>query len=153
MNIKEYLEITAKSKLLNWFSQLGNYHLVDKLTPYSDLYRNSISLSIGPPGTSKTSHFLYEMIQISESLKLDESIRNTIDRIFYVTDKSEDKTVSSVMNEIDIDIYKCTYKLFDEHFENYIEHKLSNENNKNKQTIIFCDDAAHMFNNKNLIKI
>ena len=60
---------------------------------------------------------LYEMIQISESLKLDESIRNTIDRIFYVNDKSEDKTISSVMNEIDIDIYNCTYNLFDEYFD------------------------------------
>ena len=42
-------------------------HLIDKITPYSDLYGNLIVLSIGPPGTAKTTHFTKEMFMTSES--------------------------------------------------------------------------------------
>jgi hypothetical protein len=116
--------------------------LIERLSPYSNLYQNSIALSIGPPGTSKTTHFMREMFVICQT------DFNHIDKIFHISDTPNDRTFERMKNEILIPIHAHSYSDLINGIEEEMLFKLENPMTQNLQTIIFCDDAARIFDYK-----
>ena len=159
MNIKEYDNF---SKQLNnhaeRFSQQAlsgedTDHLNQKITPFSVLYQNSITLSLGAPGTGKTTHFMREMFMISESVpvikQMNKNFECPVESIFYVTDKPYDRTFNRMYPHINIPFKKISYEDLFDSFEEYVNYKSTVPEIANKQTILFCDDAGEKFNCKN----
>jgi hypothetical protein len=118
----------------------NNNHLIEKLSPYSNLYQNSITLSIGPPGTSKTTHFMREMFVICQT------DFSHIDKIFYISDTPNDQTFERMKDKILIPIHAHKYNDFIDGIEEEMLFKLNDNKTRDLQTIIFCDDAARIFN-------
>ena len=77
----------------NIFSEMCSDHLIEKLSQDSNLYQNSVILSLPPPGLSKTAHSLKKMLMIAETQDPQNPI---VQKIFHVTNKDLDKTFDKV---------------------------------------------------------
>ena len=165
------LESQANRIIKHEFENIGDDHLINKLSRNSDLYKNSIVLSIGNRGTSKTTHFMKEMIKLS----LDNCW--SVHLIIYCTNNENDIIFHKLMKHVTIPIIKIKYENLNTVINDLVGAKdmyLNSANLSDKssdlnslftllrvkdldhplQTIIFCDDAAHIFNsnNKNMTK-
>jgi hypothetical protein len=73
---------------------------------------------------------------------------NHIDKVFYISDTPNDRTFERMKNKILIPIHAHSYSDLINGIEEEMLFKLENPITQNLQTIIFCDDAARIFDYK-----
>ena len=94
----------ANKIIENEFQNIGNDHLIHKLSRKSDLYKNSIVLSIGNRGTSKTTHFMKEIIKLG----LDNC--DSVHLIIYCSNNENDITFHRLKKYVKIPIIYIKYE-------------------------------------------
>ena len=101
--MKGYIENEANKLVKTAFKDIGDDHLINKISANSDLYKNSIILSVGNRGTAKTTHFMKEMIKLS----LEDSY--CVHLIIYVSNNENNLTFHKLKNFVTIPIIFVMY--------------------------------------------
>lgn len=144
----------------------ANKH-ISKIHDEIPIKYNSLNISVGKPGSSKTTFVMKTIMKFA-------LFPNDFHMVIYITDKSTDDTVNSLLKYVKLPFVQCSYDEFKSIFEEFINlkeayHKIRqdpaayNEEDKqrvleelylkdfsrqNIQTLIFADDASFFFDKK-----
>ena len=143
MSLDKYVEELVEDSLDN------TNRFISKIHPDMDLNYNSFNISLGDQSSGKTIHFMKQMIKLSVLMDEGQVDPNNFGDILYITDNEDDYSFSQLMQYISLPIKKANYESFQEQFAQYLAKKSANPNEKDRQTIVFCDDASFFFSNGN----